>query len=86
VDQLAKIVEPVFECRNAYELAAMVGGPHHIQQEPETGNQRDGRKRQNCKLMARQADQFNTAAKPDGTRSESPDTTSQTIIKKFFEN
>jgi hypothetical protein len=62
MNQFAKIVEPAFEGRDAQNLAAMVGGPHHIQQEPETGHQSDGRKRQNCKLMARQADQFNTDA------------------------
>ncbi len=43
-------------------------GSQNIQQEPKAGDERDGRERQNCELMARQADQFNTTGSLEGAR------------------
>ncbi len=66
----AKIVEPVFEGRHTEGLSALGSGSQNVQQEPETGNERDGRERQNCEFIARQADQFNTTGSLEGARRE----------------
>lgn len=66
----AKIVEPVFERGHTERLSTLGSGSQNIQQEPEAGNERDGRERQNCKFIARQADQFNTTGSLEGARRE----------------
>jgi hypothetical protein len=53
---LTKLVEAVFKGRDTESGGAAHRGAQHIQQKPKTGDQRDGRERQNCESMARQAD------------------------------
>jgi len=69
-NRLWEIVEPVFKRRNAKSLSAVIGGSKNIQQEPKTGDQGDGSERYYNKLMARQADQFNTTGPREGARRQ----------------
>src|ERR1700722_5501227 len=59
LNRLAKVVEAVFEGRDAEGFGAARGGAQNVQQKPKTGNKRDGREREDCEFIARQADQFN---------------------------
>lgn len=60
LDGLAKILEPVFEARNAKGWRAVGSSAQNVHEEPKAGDEGDDRKRDNCELMTRQADQFNT--------------------------
>ena len=59
LNRFRKIGEAVFEGGYAKCWPAAGSGSQHVQQEPKTGDQGDGRKCEDCELMTRQADQFN---------------------------
>jgi hypothetical protein len=63
LNRLTKLVESLFEGSYSKGLRVLGSSTQKVQELPKAGGEGDGRKRDNCELMARQTDQFNITGK-----------------------